>query len=327
MSIEKQLKDAFQHTAARIDAPSALDHRIMAQYRGDVQRKRGVTMKVKLLPRLALIILAIALIVGFAYSTQKLLFKEQRGALSIEYRADEQLAISPDTAATMRAARQAVWEELVEGEAAVLYVAELELEDHPLIKEHPLVGVVKYPNIASATDWSQLIATEGITLPVQDSLPGSFTFAFGREGSPYGEELGVEGFSLLTSLREASRTSGEPTAWERVAMPELPGSQFTSHYHNASGEQLHVIMGIYDEQMMLSSVTSRDTAYEQITVGDTAIHYTANLHHHLSDTGVYKELFWMTEASDRTYMYRIASDSIQITKEQLLDIAAALHGE
>ncbi|MCE5170293.1 hypothetical protein LQV63_13335 [Paenibacillus profundus] len=327
MSMEKRLKREYELATNLVSCPSSLDERIGALYHIHIQAegRQGYTVRKFNTRKMAAVALAVVLLTGFAYSAQKLLFSAEQGTMNIEMRTDAKFVLTRTSAEDIRHALADVQQQLAVGQAAVVYVASLEKEEHPLYKRHPLLGVTKQEQVQDAEEWNETVKKLHAPLSLPRVLPDSFTFSEGKEGNPYESMVDEKGYSLLDELRQESKQNGNGVAWRVVPGPQLPFQSYTTTYKNADNDRIYVTVEVMPDMNVTSKgLASESVQYEELDVQGAKAHYTVNDQFLFSESNRYQELFWMSGQAGQQFILRVASDSPHVTKEQLLQVATGL---
>ncbi|MBN3524172.1 hypothetical protein [Paenibacillus apiarius] len=327
MSMETRLKREYEMASNLVSCPSSLDERVKALYHSHIQAegRKGYAARRFKPRRMAAVALAVVLLTGFAYSAQKLLFSANQGTVNMEMRTDAGFSLSRASTEHIRTALADVQQRLAAGQAAVVYVASLEQEDHPLYKRYPLFGVTK-PEIVNDTEsWKETVKKLHAPLSLPQELPGSFSFLEGKEGNPYESMVDEKGYSLLDELRQESKQNGKGIVWRVVPRPQLPFDSYTTTYTNADSHRIYVTVEVMPDVNVASKVLAPESAqYEELNVNGVKAHYTVNDQFLFNDSNRYQDLFWMSGQEGKQFVIRVATDSPHVTKEQLIQAANSL---
>jgi hypothetical protein len=111
--------------------------------------------------------------------------------------------------------------------------------------------------------------------------------------------------------------------WERINYDRQDNwPSFTLIYSNPNLDEIFVSLEILPEDIkQIDQFTPSSTAYEAFDVNGIEASYIENNATFLSKTDYYQELFWIENLNDQTVIYRVVTDSLGVTKEELLSIA------
>ncbi|MEK3883225.1 hypothetical protein [Paenibacillus sp. PL2-23] len=322
MSIERQLSEAFKRSNSASQLPPALDERIMADYRRLVMEKRGYShMRKKWrLPRLAFVALIAAMLCGFAYAGNYLLFSDKEGSYSIRMQTNDALTIEPDVLEAVRASLKEVQSKLSPGQTAIVYLPDVFPDALP-------VSISSLKLIPDAEQWNAVLNQHGVQEVLPDSLlGGSFHFEAGALNSPFRPSMGADVTGLIDEMeaeyRQRDGSSG--LLWRSIDIAaEQPVSQYTTMYTNDQGETLYLTMEVIDNvSITFDGLTPPSTAYEAIDLNEKQAHYTRNVQSLLGESPVFQDLMWIEEKDSQTIVHHVESDSGSMTKERMIEAAA-----
>jgi len=322
MSIENQLKAEFQQYAKQLPYPRQLDervHRLMNGTAGKSLRKR------KMNSRIALIAACIFLFSGIAYASN-VLYTMQTNKISWELSSNAAVQLPDSVNAEIRASLQNVRSELVPGESAVVYVAELE--------KRKLPALTKVTRPAAYTDleqWAALASKGGAALKKPGVLPQGFTLSRGELEAPVGL-IDADSFGRYSKLlKQQAADSKQRVAWQRLAKPDSGADSVASPgliYANPNNEQIEIryqVMPSTDQKISMNISTGTSTKAEKVAVSGHDAYFTVNDATFLSDTGKQSTVSWMEELSGgQTVVYQVSTESPNVSKEDLLAVANGL---
>ncbi|GGG72425.1 hypothetical protein [Paenibacillus radicis (ex Gao et al. 2016)] len=327
MSIERQLAEAFKRNESAIECPPSLDARIMAEYRRLRMDKRGDSfMKRKWsLPKVAIIVVVVAVLSGFAYAGNKFLFSDSKGRYAIHMQTNEAFRLNQETLEKVRASLQEVQAELAPGETAVVYLPELAAKFNG---ELPPLGVTNPAYMTDIQQWKQVLEKSSIAEPLPDSLlGGTYPFQAGTLNSPFHFMMGLDAIELQDEMKtENKKGEDNRPLWRLTAPPvDIPQSYYTSVYRNANGEAIYISWGVLKgSSIKLEGISSPDTEYVQLDLNGQKAHYTKNDQSLYGDSNVFQGIMWIEEEEDQTIVYHVESDSASMTKERLIEAATSL---
>jgi len=326
MSIERKLTDAFKENEASLEYPSSLDTRIMAEYDRVVMKTgRDSRMKIKWsMPKVAMIVLIVTVLCGFAYSGSKFMFKDSQGNFSIRLQSNESFTLDPAILDKARNSIKEVKAQLEQGETAVVYYPELFLQ-FPI--EFPVIGVSNLQYVYDAEQWKAELLEQGITESLPESLlAGAYIFEAGAINSPFYAMMGLDVIELLDDMKaEKKNNSEDKPLWRITDTATFPEqSVYTSVYRDSNGEHLYFIWKLYHDAIRVESFTSPSTEYEELELDGRKLHYTQNNESLFGESTTLQSMMWIEETGNETIVYSMESDSVNMTKEKLLEAVKSL---
>ncbi|MFC6333680.1 hypothetical protein ACFP56_13720 [Paenibacillus septentrionalis] len=323
MSIEQQLSKAFKHNESSLQCPPSLDAQILADYEQAVSGKgRNDHMKKKAgLPKIAVIALIVAVLCGFAYGS-KFLFSDSTSSLSYQFFSGDAFHLDLDKLENTRASLREVKAQLEPGEAALVYLP-------GIIKDMPVFGVASPHYIYDNAQWESILEERGITeqLP-QSMLAGAYQFEAGTLNNPFYPYIDYDQEKIVEEMEAEKKSKNEnETIWRKAEYTAMPSgiSMYTSVYRNVSGSAINYSWQVYDDSVVkIDAYTSPDTEYEEYNVNGKKVHYTKNKQSLLADNGVLQSVMWMADKDGKTTIYSLESDSLDMTKETLIEAVRSL---
>ncbi|WP_156826184.1 hypothetical protein [Paenibacillus terrigena] len=278
----------------------------------------------KKLPRIAIALLIVGLLSGFAYVGGKLLFQENQGPWQVEYRTSaDNFQLQHITPEQIRSKMAEVKSTLVTGEAAVIYFADLEREVN--FSMGPLLGVKQPEKLTDWNQWLKRLQEQHISVPIPEVLPGPFHFEAGQLGSPLGGDLDEEGLNMLDQLRQESQETGNSIVWRKVPDHKPLVDSYSFIYQNEGRERLFVrLIPSPPENILIKATLPESTTYEEVTVGSVKAHYISHEYSIYSESNHYKEMTWIQTNGDQSYLVGVSSDSPDVTKDQLIQAAESI---
>lgn len=334
MSIEEKLRAEFRRRSEHVHAPVQPRAKVLFAFRNDAlhnrhpasQRKRGS------MGRHAVIwIAALAILAGFTYGGGKLLFHQQIGLWGMELRSGgEGMDLDKEMAREIYSSVQSVREQLQPGESAFVYLDVLAKSSHPLYRSLPIVGVRQPERITDRHQLEELLMQNGIRRSMPFELPRGFEFEYAYEGMPVLSPIGTEGMRLKTMLRDEIEATGKRVAWMRIEMQGQDKQRaYTWMYAGSANARLSVTAEAISRKEITYNGIVPDTAeVEEIEINGAKGLYTSNERYPFAESLYYQELSWTRANEDEIQIvYRIGTDSRDVTREELLEIARYIEQE
>lgn len=327
MSIEQKLAEAFKCNESSLECPPSLDTRIMAEYdRMAMNTRRNSIMKKKLsMPKVAIIALVVAVLCGFAYSGTKFLYSDSKGHFSIRLQSNEAFTLDSGTLEKVRNSIKAVQEQLAPGETAVVYYPEV-FSQLPI--DIPVIGVSNLQYIFDAQQWKAVLEEYDVTETVPESLlAGAYEFEAGAVNSPFYPMTGLDTMDLLDEMKvEKKNMNEDKPLWRLTDISTFPEhSVYTSVYRDTNGEALYFIWQVFnDSSMKVESFTSPSTEYVEFDLNSKKVHYVKNNESLFGESTVLQSMMWIEEKDNGTIVYSIETDSVNMTKEKLIEAVKSL---
>ncbi|TVX89672.1 hypothetical protein [Paenibacillus agilis] len=326
MSIETKLKKEFEQYKQAVSCPPSVDSRMMALYRSHmVQTREGPSMLRKWnLPRLAVITVLAATLLGFTYAGMSFLFEESKGNISVTMSAiSEEVTLNKEQLTSISRSLADVKEQLQIGENALVYFADLEGEE--VLQGKPLFPVSRPAVNENLENWKLSIPHAGVADSVPSNILDDFLFEGGMKGSPFGLFFSDSFTETLDELKRESKDTGKKVVWRKeVSSSEGPLNIFTSIYRNSKQQAIYVGVETSSEKISIKGIIPSSSSYETLNINGSQAHYTRDDNSLFSTSLTYQEVMWMEIHEGQTFVYRVASDSSAITKEQLVQAAKGL---
>ncbi|MCG7408214.1 hypothetical protein MH117_12350 [Paenibacillus sp. ACRRX] len=328
MSIEQKLKQEYKSASESLHLPSSLETHmtaIIAEQGAKWREGKPMIVKRKFTARKWIYAALIAAVLsGFGYATQKLLFQSDHGFIQTEVWTDSGFKLAPSLKTDIRSTLADVKNQLQEGQYAAVYMAALEKSEYSAFRQHPLLSVSKPRTVEQLEQWSDKIASAGISSAVPDQLNGAFTFESGKSEPAFGGIVSLEGLEMLGELRQESKDQGKAYTWRTQPKETNPPVDiYTSTYKSADGNRLFVQYDHILEKVKIKAISPDTIVHDRIQKDGIEADYVENNDYLFSDTGLYKELSWMSKSSS-SVMIRVITDSPNISKEQLIQAAQAV---
>ncbi len=325
MSYEHKLGTAMREGADTVVLPAALDHEVQRKTRSALMIRRrvasGTGRRIAFHWRNVLAsVVVVAMLCGFTYGAVKL-YDVEFGGVRMQVMSDQALELTQMSGEELRGMVEDVRSQLLPGETAVIYVEPFTREKHHLIRDNPGLGVSNPVVYSDWTAWSSMVEQETNRMRLPATIGEKYTFSSGIRDYALGSGFGLLGKEALDQLREEAARSGARMSWTKVETWDLPTDPLTSFYRAANGEEIYVTIELLQSDVVSMSQYTNNQAYEVAQLGEIEAFYLESLHF-LSDTGKVQEVFWMAEDGGRVVNVHIGTQSSDLTKEQLLAIAA-----
>lgn len=321
LSIEKRLAEEFERDSRM--CPSDLDVRITAEYRQQVMQQGGKSLMFKKskMPKFVLVTLILILVCGFGYAGGRQLFSDH-GKLSISNRTEQQLEFKQEDVAKIRGSLQQVKAQLSPGESAVVYLRDYDLE----VEGTPVVFGITNPLLIPLEAWKTALQQQGVQEKLPDTLLGSYNLAEGMETSPFQATLGKDAYAILDELKAEGKTSGSEMLWRKTGATDDIVATYTSVYRNAAGDTLYLTWQIAgsDSNPVIFQLSPPGITSEDAQIGGITAHYLKNDQSLFGQSPVHQDVTWLSQTGDKAVAYHVQTDSVSMTKEQLVEAAKSL---
>ncbi|BBH23256.1 hypothetical protein Back11_46010 [Paenibacillus baekrokdamisoli] len=321
MSIERQLVKEFEQDSQNRKCPPDLDTRITAEYRQQVMQQRGkpfMPRKWKM-PKVVLIAIIVMIVCGFAYTGSKLLFTDKNGNATVNVHSNQQLKLEKDALERVRLTLKEVKSQLGPGETAVVYVSDFDFYGSWLGAFNPVT-------LSEIEQWKTKLKEHEVEEKLPDSLLGSFDFVEGMEGDPFFPALGTDAISVWEGMKAESKKTGSKTLWRKTIGSSIkPTSPYTSVFRNSNQDSIYLTWDIVNgPTVKFEMMTPPNTSYEELDINGLKAHYTKDEQSLYGDSNINQDVMWIKESGGKTIVYHVRSDSLDMTKEQLVEAAKSL---
>lgn len=329
MQTDKELKVAFRKRAETILPPAGLDSQIAGLYEGYVHKKSGQTSRTNRIFRIknaagrrtAIIALCFCLFSGIAYASNTL-YKLNTSNLTYEMAIDPNVALQYSTPEQLRNVFANVRTSLGEEEKALVFISLLDRE------KLPAFATVSNPRIyTDLAQWKTAVGYDADwNLP--DQLPDGYSIAGGRTQLPV--EGGTQEWmkAYERKLKEEVKRTGEPAAWAKITASgnqDNPGVYVPNmiltkgHGTEITASWQSIPQGTNIE---IHGKSGSGTTAETLTVAGHEAAYMQSSDNFLSRTGYVQHLSWAEDVHGKTILYQLSTESADVSKEDLLYIAA-----
>lgn len=327
MLLEKQLSEEYKEKAATLHSPIALKRHVANLYENYHQTtKKGLFKKLYFstkLQKVAVFSLLFIMLTGFGIASTKYLFDLNSDIVRIEVSVDSQLKLQSVSGEQLRADLTNIKEQLAPGETALVYLADLENEKHHLFRD--IAGaVITNPILIEDYDHAlQLLQANFHTakLPIIKSNEFHFLNAFPNYPQ-LTSGFDIQALKKLDELKLEAKRAGERVVWHKLETytPIIPVVTLT--YLNQQGEEVYVVLEKMDDIKTEMRITlGAEASYEKLNVNGSQAYYINNPEHIFSKSGQYQEIAWIVQNETETLIYHVASDSLNISKDDLLFLA------
>ncbi|GIP38048.1 hypothetical protein J31TS4_13280 [Paenibacillus sp. J31TS4] len=323
MSIEKELKLAYQEGEAVRGPSRALDERIAAAASARMRGRENRVPRRRTRPRVrsAAILVGLMLISGVAYASTylySLQTSQVRMTLSGE------LTLPEGAAARVGSQLEAVRRQLAPGEAAFVYSTELEKWKLP-----PLTKVTNPVPIPDLAEWKERTLPVYGPLKTPAALPTGWQLVRGELETAYQGYSPEDSERVLPGLKKRAKAEGSGYAWEKAAesgtYPLLPTPGLVIRTQTGEDVQIrYIVFREEDGVFRVEGKQDKKAVAEQVRIGERDAVYTESPNYLLSQTGTYREVVWMEEQEGRTVVYQVGAEDPAVGKDTLLEIASRL---
>lgn len=322
MSIEEQLRQQFQNEKASLHSPRSLDARIMKEYERHVVEKGRVDHMNKRFrfKKMAITVAVVALLCGFGYGG-KLLYSHANDNFKISYSVSDKYDLSKEQLDFARASLKEVRSQLAPGETALVYLPNL-FRDFP-------GSVVTNPQYNyDLQQWQHILGEKGLAQYMPKSLLNEeFQAEAGVLNNPFHPLVGTDYEQLIEEMKiEYNNGNDDQPIWRLADVTKLPEIEhYTTVYTNTDGEELLLSWQLVEQPVIsMEGYASTSTEYEEHEINNKKVHYTKNHQDLLGESGVLQSATWITEQEGTTIIHYVETDSLDITKETLLQAVKAL---
>lgn len=242
----------------------------------------------------------------------KQIFTNHFKNLSIEIYNASEVAISQVQAIKLT---EGIRNQLAPGESAFVYIAELDKQ----IGNVPSLGFYRviHPHSFSDFDqWIEIIKDDFEDIKLLTAFPKGFSFLKGENEGPTGGLTYENELKYYMALKERAMAENANITWQK-AVPEDKCSIFKTPrfiYSNQSQEQIEISLGLVHGDRYMSIMPNPEKCQ------------VANMEAYFSkiespEIGVLKRIDGFEHKNGKTYSIHISTQSVQVTKEDLLFIA------
>lgn len=323
MSIEKQLKHEYVRTADALRCPSGVDVLVHSKWKQESGVKPWYRARI---PRRVIgVALSLMLFTGFAYSTQQLLFSEQRDGFFWEISRDSSIQLDPSFVAGIHQQLEGIRQQLPVGQFAHVYLSDLD-RNIPYAEFRGILSVGNPELETDFEDWRAALQQARVDLlDIPEQLPYGFSFQLGKKTGAF-NEIVVDDMALVKELEQEAKQANDGVAMRLMeAGVEPQQGSYTTVYVNEAGEYIYVTVNEFPENVTGFTVTTPDSSqYASVAVHGETAHYIVNDQSFLSPTQLAKTVSWLHEGNGQTVMYTVTTDADTVTKEQLIAAAESL---
>lgn len=241
----------------------------------------------------------------------KQMFTNHFKDLSIEIYNESEVTISQVQAIKLT---EGIRNQLAPGESAFVYIAELDKQ----IGNVPSLGFCRviHPHSFSDFDqWMEIIKEDFKDIKIPTALPKGFSFLKGENEGPMGGLTYENELKYYMALKERAIAENTNITWQK-AVPEDKCSIFKAPrfvYSNHSQEQIEVCFGLVHGDRLIVMPNP-----EKCQVANMEAYFSKT---ESPEIGILKRIDGFEHKSGNTYSIHISTQSVHVTKEDLLFIA------
>ncbi|MNC42917.1 hypothetical protein D3C75_917510 [compost metagenome] len=224
--------------------------------------------------------------------------------------------------AEIRGSLAEVKAQLNPGETAVVYFKDHDFE----VEGSPVVFGINHPVTLPLELWRATLQEHNVAEKLPDTLLGTYQLAEGMETSPYQFSFGADAYTLLDEMRADSKKTGSEMLWRKTNASEVLVGTYTSVYRNAANDSIYLTWQIADGApgAKMMQLVPPNTVYEDIQLGSLTGHYLKDGQSLFGQSSVHQDVTWLSASEGKTVSYHVQTDSMTMTKEQLIEAAKSL---
>jgi hypothetical protein len=266
--------------------------------------------------RILIIAVCLFVLAGLAYGVNSLQTSQGNVSKSFE--------LTQAQTKEIHSAITAVHNQLSPGEAAFVYIAELD-KIKPPGSDHGLgLNRVNAPKpYTDLNQWKELTKKSFAEFKTPTSLPKGYTFKSGALEYLMGNIDPSNTKKYYTMLKNKASDAKETMAWQKaeskdtvknINIIDVP----TLNYSNNNQDQIDIAYMILPSSV---KVDRKDNSTEKVQVAGFTGYYSVNKHNYLSETGTTQDIHWTEQKQGTTIQYTVSSPSLSVTKADLLLVA------
>jgi hypothetical protein len=158
-------------------------------------------------------------------------------------------------------------------------------------------------------------------------LLGSYTLAEGMETSPFQANFGTEAYTVLDQLKAEAKKSGSETLWHTTDASDDIIATYTSVYRNAAAsDTIYLTWQIAGGDMnpVIFQLSPPGVVSEDVEMNGLTAHYLKNDQSLFGQSSLLQDVTWLSQTGDKSVAYHVQTDSLTMTKEQLVEAAKSL---
>jgi hypothetical protein len=326
MSIENRLAHELKRQGESIHCPVIVRIQVEQLFDQRFSNKRSYDTRSSVKSRrrysqALLVTLSILLFSGIAYAST-LLYQMNAGNFSFSVSSNAQMNINSQEAQLIQEQMNQVRQQLAVGESALIYM--------PLLSQHKLPPLIKVTQPQAYTDlaeWRNQLDRGLSSSKLPDKLPEGFAFAEGRMELPVG---GISPNELHDNLETLKKKANGSIAWHKITSSGSEPQALAEWkipnlvYRNAKGEHIEIYYQLIpnsEKEKAIHVETQQMDQVDKMNLNGIDAYYSENKHSFLSPTCQSKALTWMGQENGRIVMYSVVSESVDVTKQDLVYMA------
>ncbi|MNE30688.1 hypothetical protein D3C80_1242200 [compost metagenome] len=148
------------------------------------------------------------------------------------------------------------------------------------------------------------------------------------ETSPFQATLGTDAYAILDELKAEGKKSGSEMLWRKTGASDDIDivATYTSVYRNAASDTLYLTWQIAgsDINPVIFQLSPPGITFEDAQMGGITAHYLKNDQSLFGQSPVHQDVTWLSQTGDKSVAYHVQTDSVSMTKEQLVEAAQSL---
>jgi hypothetical protein len=223
-----------------------------------------------------------------------------------------------------------VQNQLEPGESAFIFIDALDKTKLPGSDQG--LGLIRVNHPQPYTDisqWKEQTNKAFAHFKIPTRLPEGFALNRGELEYPMGNIDAANQKKYYAMLKKKAAESKDNTAWQKAAADDKVSNQGFSEiprllYTNNNQAQIEVSYRVIPtEEKNVKHIKRMDAATtEQLKVNSFEGDYTINNNNYLSETGTMRDIQWTEPNDGKTIQYTVSTPSSNVSKEDLLVVAA-----
>lgn len=340
MSIPEQLKQAYKQQAESMNPQIEPDSKLLAQFAhqaakqgrrrtSTIVQSRRHTWTRPLFMKIAIGLTILALVSGFA---DYIWVRISDDRVNIQYGGGINRALDASMLSVLRSELQQVRGQLAPGEAALVYSLSMG-KLIPEMASMPFIAVSNPIMVKELDAWKIILKQEVgdySRLPSEQSMDNPLTFIGGKREGISGPDMTSTDMKLLQELKADAEKAPTGSSANRFAWRIRPAQEeagpllrsYTTMYSDARHHQIDIGLQLATEQVQMRLIASG--AEQSVEVNGSKGVYLRTEPFIFSETNQYQTIQWLETHDNVTIIYSVGSPSAEVTKEQLLAIAASM---
>ncbi|MBD3920593.1 hypothetical protein H8B09_17650 [Paenibacillus sp. PR3] len=340
MSIPEQLKQAYEQQAESINPQLEPDSKLLSRFARHAakqgRRRASTIVQLRthawttrpLFMKIAIGLTVLALVSGFA---DYIWVRISDDRVNIQYSEGINRALDASMLSEFRSELQQVQNQLDVGEAALVYSSSMG-KLIPGMASMPFIIVSNPHVIADIAAWRNVLKQEvgDYKLPSEQLPDNRLTFIGGKREGVSGPDMTSTDMTLLEELKTDAKKAPAGSSANRFAWRVRPTQEeggplirsYTAMYTDAQHHPIDVSLQLAKEQVHMRLIASG--AEQSVEVNGSKGVYLRTEPFIFSETNQYQTIQWLETHDDVTIIYSVGSASAEVSKEQLLAIAASM---